>query len=209
MYSIALDTSAGTTVAVLKDDLVLAELNFDENMTHAERIGEALSDVLSKAAIRAAQIDRVVVGMGPGPFTGLRVGLAAAKFFALGANAELVGVCSLDAIALSFYERNPEAGALLVLTDARRKEVFWAAYSGMADGIPIRVVGPSVTKEENIKDFIDVQSHQRTELLVTASALGKIAFSENSTELGANYDVSPIYLREPDAVPGKGKRVSS
>lgn len=209
MYSIALDTSAGTTVALLQDDDVLAELNFDENMTHAERIGQALSEVLTKAAIRPAQIGRVVVGMGPGPFTGLRVGLAAAKFFALGANAELVGVCSLDAIALNFYEQNPTAGALLVVTDARRKEVFWAAYSGLSSGIPIRVVGPSVTKEENIKDFIDVDSHQRTEILGTAAALGKIAFSETSTELGANYDVSPIYLREPDAVPGKGKRVSS
>jgi tRNA threonylcarbamoyl adenosine modification protein YeaZ len=208
MLSIALDTSAGTTVAVLRDDVVLSELNFDENMTHAERIGQALNDALASAGIRATELDRVVVGMGPGPFTGLRVGLAAANFFALGANAELVGVCSLDAIALEFYRQNPTAGALLVTTDARRKEVFWAAYSGLDSGIPIRVLGPNVNKEEDIKNFIDVESHLRTELLATAAALGQIAFSETSTELGANYDVSPIYLREPDAVPGKGKRVS-
>jgi len=208
MFSIALDTSAGTTVAVLKDDVVLSELNFDENMTHAERIGQTLSDALTKAGIRAKEIDRVVVGVGPGPFTGLRVGLAAARFFALGANAELVGVCSLDAIALQFYKQNPSAGSLLVTTDARRKEVFWAAYSGVSNGIPTRVIGPNVNKEQDIKDFIDIESHLRTELLATAAALGQIAFSETNTELGPNYDVSPIYLREPDAVPGKGKRVS-
>ncbi len=208
MFSIALDTSAGTTVAVLKDDVVLSELNFDENMTHAERIGQTLSDALTKAGIRAKEIDRVVVGAGPGPFTGLRVGLAAARFFALGANAELVGVCSLDAIALQFYKQNPSAGSLLVTTDARRKEVFWAAYSGVSNGIPTRVIGPNVNKEQDIKDFIDIESHLRTDLLATAAALGQIAFSETNTELGPNYDVSPIYLREPDAVPGKGKRVS-
>ena len=209
MYCIALDTSAGTTVAVLKDDVLLAELNFAENMTHAERIGQALQDVLTQSGLRATQIDRVVVGLGPGPFTGLRVGLAAAQFFALGANAELVGVCSLDAIALSFYQQNPDAGSLLVSTDARRKEVFWASYQGVSNGMPVRVLGPNVNKAEDIKNYLDLDAHQTTDLLATALALGQIAFSESKTELGVNLDVSPIYLREPDATPGKGKRVSS
>ncbi|NDC48483.1 MAG: hypothetical protein EBZ61_05290 [Micrococcales bacterium] len=71
MKTLAIDTSAGTSIAVLDRDLVLAEVNYLENMTHAERIGAAIKEVLAKADLKPVGIDRVVVGLGPGPFTGL------------------------------------------------------------------------------------------------------------------------------------------
>ena len=207
-YSLAIDTSAGTSVAVLDMGTVLAELNFPEPMTHSERIGAAIEQVLADANVRPSQISQVVAGVGPGPFTGLRVGLAAAQFFALGAKADLVAVCSLDAIALDYFAANPGSKALLVSTDARRKEVFWASYQGVTNGIPVRVLGPSVNKPEDLNQFIDLEEHERTDLVVRAASLGQIAFSQSLTELGPDRDLTPIYLREPDAVPTKPKKVS-
>ena len=207
-YSLAIDTSAGTSVAVLSMGTVLSEVNYLEPMTHAERIGAAIEKVLLEAKISPNQISTVVVGVGPGPFTGLRVGLAAAKFFALGAGATLVGVCSLDAIAFDYYSTEDFSTSLLVQTDARRKEVFWASYQGMANLIPVRVLGPSVNKPLDVENLLDMGSHELTELTVRAGALGQIAFAQSLTEIGASHDVNPIYLREPDAVPTKPKKVS-
>jgi tRNA threonylcarbamoyl adenosine modification protein YeaZ len=207
-YSLAIDTSAGTTVAVLSMGSVLSELNYLEPMTHSERIGSAIEQVIRDAGIESKQISTVVAGIGPGPFTGLRVGLAAARYFAIGVNAQLVGVCSLDSIALDFYAENPEAKNLLVTTDARRKEVFWASYSGVKEGIPIRTNGPSVNREEDIGTLLDLSVHASTDLGVRAGALGQIAFALGLSPEGASKDITPIYLREPDAVPSKGKKVS-
>ena len=207
-YALAIDTSAGTTVAVLSMGTVLAELNYLEPMTHSERIGSAIEKVIKDSGIQAKQISTVVVGVGPGPFTGLRVGMAAARYFAIGAQAQLVGVCSLDSIALDFYQANPEQKSLLVTTDARRKEVFWATYSGVVQGVPARTHGPAVNKFEDIESLVDVSAMSSTELGVRAGALGQIAFAQGLTPQGTSSDISPIYLREPDAVPSKGKKVS-
>jgi tRNA threonylcarbamoyl adenosine modification protein YeaZ len=207
-YSLAIDTSAGTTVAVLSMGTVLAELNYLEPMTHSERIGSAIQKVLNAAGLKPNQIDTVVAGVGPGPFTGLRVGLAAARYFAIGSGADLVSVCSLDSIALDFYQANPNAKNLVVTTDARRKEVFWASYSGVINGIPQRTQGPAVNKEQDIANYIDLASHESTELGVRAGALGQIAFAQGLSAAGKNKNITPIYLREPDAVPSKGKKVS-
>jgi len=200
LKTLAIDTSAGTSIAVLDRDLVLAEVNYLENMTHAERIGAAIKEVLASADLKPVGIDRVVVGLGPGPFTGLRVGIAAAKFFAIGSGAEIVGVCSLDAIAFDFFKQYA-AAILLVTTDARRKELFWATYTGVTNGIPNRDFGPAVNKPEDIP----TSGLLTTDLVVSAAALGQIAFNQGAK---AQTEITPIYLREPDATPGKGKKVS-
>ena len=200
MRTLAIDTSAGTSIAVLDGATVLAEINHAENMTHAERIGSTIAEVLSMANLLSSQIERVVVGVGPGPFTGLRVGIAAAKFFAVGVGAELVSVCSLDSIAYQYYQSGGE-GSLLIETDARRKEHFWATYTGFSDGVPLRVVGPKVNKPEDIKSA----GFQTTEFLVSAGALGQLAFAQGRK---VSHDLTPLYLREPDATPSKGKKVS-
>jgi tRNA threonylcarbamoyl adenosine modification protein YeaZ len=207
-YSLAVDTSAGTSVAVLSMGKVVAELNYLEPMTHSERIGSAIQDVLTQANLLPNQISLVVAGVGPGPYTGLRVGLAAARYFAIGTGANLVGVCSLDAIALDYYSTNPGAKDLLVSTDARRKEVFWATYSGVVEGMPIRTNGPAVNKYEDIGSLVAIDSFIQTDIGVRAGALGQIAFAQDLAGLSTSSEVNPIYLREPDAVPSKGKKVS-
>ena len=102
-YLLAIDTTAGTSVALLKDGKVLAELNNDLGMKHAELIGDAIQSVFNQTAIRPQVLDAVVVGRGPALFTGLRVGIAAGMMFAEAAGAQLFGAVSHDAIALAIY----------------------------------------------------------------------------------------------------------
>jgi tRNA threonylcarbamoyl adenosine modification protein YeaZ len=112
--------------------------------------------------------------MGPGPFTGLRVGISFAHTFAFARNVPVFGICSLDAIAI-------EQSEYIVATDARRKEIYWARYK---DGV--RIEGPSVNKPAEVEGFIIDQYPDMRKLVALSS-------SQSVTE--------PMYLRRPDAVP--------
>ncbi|MFM7014062.1 MAG: tRNA (adenosine(37)-N6)-threonylcarbamoyltransferase complex dimerization subunit type 1 TsaB, partial [Actinomycetota bacterium] len=113
---LAIDTSQGTGVALLQDGKVIAERYEADTMHHAERIGTLISEVLNHVAQIGGAVATVAVGIGPAPFTGLRVGIAAAKMFAEGSRARLISVSSLDAIAFGLDLERPT----LVVTDARR-----------------------------------------------------------------------------------------
>ena len=169
--SIAIDTSTSRTiVAIVDEEKVLFE-SFHEGATDH---GKALPELIAQALKVAPKPDRVVVGMGPGPFTGLRVGITFARTFAFARGIDLKGVCSLDAIAIDQSEYT-------VAVDARRKEIYWASYK---DGV--RVVGPSVNKPAEVAGYIfDVYPDMQK--------LVELSHSQNETE--------PIYLRRPDAVP--------
>jgi tRNA threonylcarbamoyl adenosine modification protein YeaZ len=112
--------------------------------------------------------------MGPGPFTGLRVGIAFARTFALSREIPVIGVCSLDAIDTGKSDYT-------VAIDARRKEIYWARYENGH-----RVEGPAVNKPDEVRDFI-------IDLFPNVSSLVKLAKVQNESE--------PFYLRRPDAVP--------
>ena len=207
---LAIDTSAGTAVALLRNGEIVAEVNNDNHMAHAETIGSAIAEVLAKAP--GVGVISVVVGRGPAPFTGLRVGIAAAMMFAEGAKAKLSGVVSLDAIALSTIdERVTPATPLLVATDARRKEVYYALYSGIdSHGIPIRIEGPSVIKPADLEQQLQARNifPVTTDAKVTAAAIAKLAHAQQVAGLLSD-DVTALYLRQPDAVEGQfGKKVS-
>lgn len=213
-YILSIDTSAGTSVAVLQDGAVCAELNNAENMKHAEQIGEAIAQVIAACEINSSQISSVVVGRGPAPFTGLRIGIAAGVMFAEAVGAELFGVVSLDAIARTALVASPsESTELLVTADARRSEVYWAIYSGLSKhGAPVMVAGPGVAKPQALEEQLVGRNLARTDIKVTAGELGKV-FESQVLAGTASRDVSALYLREADAVVPKdlreaGKRVS-
>ena len=133
---LAIDTSTSrTSVALIAGDKVLFNEFHEDPLAH----GEVLPVLVAKAMKLNVGIDLVAVGMGPGPFTGLRVGIAFAQSFALGMNVKWHGVCSLDAMAESEKE-------FIVSTDARRKERFWARYQ---DGK--RVNEPQVGKAVRLR----------------------------------------------------------
>ena len=212
---LAIDTSAGTSVALVENGQIRAEHNVADTMKHAELIGGAIQDVLAQAFVHPAQIMAVVAGRGPAPFTGLRVGIAAATMFAAGVGIKLYGAVSLDAIALAALP-TVEASKnqpLLVTTDARRKEVYWGLYSGLDEhGVPVRIDGPGVMKPAELEEYLtDRNVHPiTTEVVVTAANLALLA--EAQLRAGTiSEDVSALYLRAADAVPPKdriGKAVS-
>ena len=169
--SLAIDTSTSRTVVGLLDGEKVLFENFAEGATNH---GRAVSDLVAQALVNNSAPEQVVVGMGPGPFTGLRVGIAFARTFALSREIPVIGVCSLDAIDTGKSDYT-------VAIDARRKEIYWARYKGGK-----RVEGPSVNKPDEVSDFI-------IDLYPNISSLVKLARVQNESE--------PFYLRRPDAVP--------
>jgi tRNA threonylcarbamoyl adenosine modification protein YeaZ len=204
---LAIDTSSGTSVAVVDRDAgVLSEVVEADTMRHAEVIGVLIREALDLAGVPVSALSGVVAGMGPGPFTGLRVGIAAAKAFAIGAGKPLVPVVSHDAIAVEHYEHG-RSGPLLVVTDARRRERYWTAYSGAdALGLPIRLDGPGLARPDELPHpeirRVDAE-------VVRAGLLGMIA--EIRYANGLPFDPEePLYLRSPDITLSAGpKRVSA
>jgi tRNA threonylcarbamoyl adenosine modification protein YeaZ len=203
---LAIDTSAGTSVAVVdRQGGVLAERSQSDTMRHAEVIGELIEAVLRESGVAVSSLSGVAAGMGPGPFTGLRVGIAAAKAFAFGAGKPLVPVVSHDAVAFERYGAGHEGG-LLVVTDARRRELYWTAYVGVDEaGLPIREDGPGLSKPDDLPH----PALQRFDAqVVSAGALGMLAeqLYANGRPFAAD---EPLYLRSPDVTLSNGpKRVS-
>ena len=169
--SLAIDTSTSRTIVGLLDGEDILFESFAEGATDH---GRAVSDLVAEALFNNPAPEKVVVGMGPGPFTGLRVGIAFARTFALSRGIPVIGVCSLDAI---------DAGKsdYTVAIDARRKEIYWARYEAGK-----RVEGPAVNKPDEVSDYI-------IDLYPNVLFLVKLAQVQNELE--------PFYLRRPDAVP--------
>jgi tRNA threonylcarbamoyl adenosine modification protein YeaZ len=203
---LSLDTSQGTSVAVLVDGKVVAEVGDPNPMRHAENIGTLIATCIEQAGVSSAEVTDVAVGIGPGPFTGLRVGIAAAKMFAAGSKARLHGVGSLDAIAFKSALTEPT----LVIADARRSEVYFGLYQGKSsNGIPKALLVPGVSKQAELEDRLQAQG-QEYELIsepVAAASVGLLALARQSE----GYSAGPIqanYLREPDATFANPKKVS-
>jgi tRNA threonylcarbamoyl adenosine modification protein YeaZ len=219
---LSIDTSAGTSVAILRGNDVLAEANIASSMMHVESIGTAIAQALALAGLAGKDIEAVVVGRGPAPFTGLRVGLAAGTVFAQAVGAQLYGAVSLDALAWSALQDARTAAKvsartpLLVTADARRSEVYWALYSGLsAEGLPLRADLPAVNKPATLDELLvdrnvevvragipannELTDGADLTLVPIATALGRVAQALLITD-ALSHDTSPLYLRAPDAV---------
>lgn len=204
---LAVDTSLGTAVAVIgPDGTVRAEASATDPLGHAEVIGGLLARVQEDAG---GAVGTVVAGMGPGPFTGLRIGIAAAHAFALGRGVPVVAVPSHHAAALTAIETDAVSGPFAIVTDARRREVAVTVYDGLdGDGIP-RVAAETVLVPRADADAhlggvrrIDVESLSAADLArvgLRAQAAGRMLAGDE-----------PLYLRHPDVtLPGAPKRVGS
>jgi tRNA threonylcarbamoyl adenosine modification protein YeaZ len=168
--SLVIDTATARTIVGLVRDGDIVWQGFHDGATDH---GNAVAELVKQALTAGVNPDRVVVGMGPGPFTGLRVGISFARAFATARSLPVIGVCSLDAIDVNEYE-------YIVAIDARRKEIYWARYK---DGI--RVEGPSVNFPADVADYI-------IDLYPDITRMVELSADDNYTE--------PFYLRRPDAV---------
>lgn len=209
------DTASPTvSVALLEEGVVVAEGASAEAMRHGEQLRPLIDRVLAEAGAIDRDVTAVGVGAGPGPFTGLRVGLVTARVLGLILDVPVYAVCSLDALAVEAVATGVVDAPFLVATDARRREVYWASYDGegrrvdapavgrpasvassFAGGVPVIGEGATLYPEA----FPGGRGPQRP----SAAWLGR-AISEELVEL---LDPDPLYLRRPDAeVPGPPKQ---
>jgi tRNA threonylcarbamoyl adenosine modification protein YeaZ len=212
---LAIDTSTPlVSVAVCDpaDAAVLASAWSDRPMQHGEALAPLVHDTIGRAGGRPDDLTLIAVGTGPGPFTGLRVGLVTARMLGLALGVPVRGACSLDALA----EQAVRDGAderFVVVTDARRKELFHASY----DERGRRIDGPAVSRPGDVpaagtlvvgpgaRLYPDAFERTAGPDRVDAAVLAVLVLS-GSAEVT---DPEPIYLRRPDAVvPGPPKRAS-
>lgn len=222
MLVLALDTStpavtAGTVALGSEPDVLSSRVTVDPR-AHGELLMPHVTDALGDAGVSLGHLDAIVCGVGPGPYTGLRAGVVTATALAHSLGVPAYPVCSLDAIAADV----PTGGSFAVLSDARRREVYWARYSGTG----VREEGPHVAAPDSVRlgDVARVAGHGAriydtvlagsgvgaTDPMYPAPrglvrvAAGEIRAAEEPAEL------SPLYLRRPHAQqPGERKRVSS
>ncbi len=168
---LAIDTSTSRScVAIIEGTDVLYSGFKDGATAHGPSL-----PALVQEALAVSDVDEVVVGMGPGPFTGLRVGIAFAQSFALAREIPVRGVCSLDAIAAQIQEKD-----FIITVDARRKEVYWARYT---DGV--RVEDPAVNFPADVAGAT-IHADLFPDMVALVNLPGNI--------------IEPLYLRRPDAV---------
>ncbi|GAA4282860.1 tRNA (adenosine(37)-N6)-threonylcarbamoyltransferase complex dimerization subunit type 1 TsaB [Brevibacterium daeguense] len=212
MIILALDTSAAASAALLDDDIVLADWTEFSVRKHAEHLGPALAELL--AGQPAPQL--AVVGVGPGPFTGLRAGIATAIGYGLGRDIPVHGLPSHHGLALRAFEADP-TGEVVVATDARRKEVYWTRYSGLdSAGVPVVAAGPEVSAPAALgaqrarrygrgfalyPELLGAPvGDEPADLETTAADLGRVAV-RMLTAGRELLPTTPLYLRAPDAKP--------
>lgn len=242
MRILTIDTSAVASAALLDFDPlnhvrtteVVANFATSDTRSHAEVLAPGVKSLFTDPVVEGPALDAIVVGTGPGPFTGLRSGIAMARTLAFTWDVPLVGLMSLDALAHQVFDapayRDGRAvgplamGEFVVATDARRKEVYWARYSAGASLLDGPHVGPAVEISGGqvfgagaglYQDVLAANGASVYPLFAdaqpTALELGRAAArritAAGSLDGAGFLDSTPLYLRESDAkVPGPRKR---
>ncbi len=192
---LAIDSSAGTAVAVTDEaGLALSSASTSDRRSHAEAIGPLIQQALEEAAASPTDISAVVMGVGPGPFTGLRVGMASAEAFALGASLPVRPVRSHDVLAVDLDQER------LVVSDARRGEWACTRYAPHPDGGPARVVAETfLLPKSELPD--DATTYQDAEVVFLSEVdpvmLAAVAVARRGRG-DTPIDPRPLYLRQPD-----------
>lgn len=206
MIVLAIDTATTDLVAGVVDSGGAAPDVLAESVTptraHNELLVPTVTDVLAQAGMDFSDLEAVVVGCGPGPFTGLRVGMSTAAAFGQALGIPVHGVCTHDAAAQGIG-----APDTLVVTDARRREIYWARYSGgrRVDGPD--VVAPAALDTQPVEVIScpeNLRDHLPAELVgaareITYAAPGPAGLVAAADLGSAPQPLVPLYLRRPDA----------
>jgi tRNA threonylcarbamoyl adenosine modification protein YeaZ len=210
---LAFDTATPAVTVALHDGerVVASHLSVDARR-HGELLAPGITAVLDEAWVARQDVTAIAVGVGPGPFTGLRVGLVTARTLAAVLEIPVYGVCTLDVLAAEAVDAGAVREPFLVATDARRKEVYWARYDGEGG----RLDGPHVSKPADVATdrpvvgrgallYPEAFPHAVGPEHPSAGVLAQVVTDERAELL----DPEPLYLRRPDAAaPHKPKRVS-
>lgn len=213
MRVLAIDTSTSQIVTGVldyaDDDIAaISEKSEPGRTAHGELLAPSIREVLAAAGIEPAGLDAIVVGLGPGPFTGLRVGIVTGSAMAHALGIPAYGTCSLDAVG------SDPGGRALVVSDARRKEIYYAVY----DDQGVRIIGPDVDKPDQVVEamsglgitrILNAGADKYVDLLSSLGAPVALAYPRPDALLraairsgdfgGAPTPLTPLYLRRPDA----------
>ena len=203
---LAFDTSTpAVTVALHDGTQVLVSQTVVDARRHGELLAPGIAHVLAEAGCSTSDLTGIAVGVGPGPFTGLRIGLMTARAMGDALNVPVTGVCTLDVIAAAVVSEQP----FLVATDARRREVYWATY----DPRGTRIDGPQVERPADVEwqgpaygagalmypeAFADARRPEYPDAGELASMV--------ATGCAVVLPPDPLYLRRPDAVEPSPRR---
>lgn len=223
MLVLALDTSADVTVALVRDGVTLAARRAVEQRRHAELLAPLVVEVLAEAGLEAVALGAVVVGTGPAPFTGLRAGLVTARTLAWSLGVPVLGVCSLDAYAAQTYDGGADRDVeVLVVTDARRREVYAARYRpDGSQGDVVSVEGPAVlhaatlaAEPSTARAVVvgpgaglfpdDLTAAPGAPTVLDPAVLARLAVLRAAA--GREQPTAPLYLRRPDVMPSAARK---
>lgn len=215
---LAIDTSSPTTLVGVSSGTggsVLATRESDGTGGHERVVAVLIRQALVDAGIDVSDLTGIVCGVGPGPFTGLRVGIMSAVTFGRALGIAVTGVCSLDIIAVQAAREISPSDAFAVATDARRREVYWAKYSAAGRRSDGPFVGPPIDVARELSGLAVAgsgpvmypESFPKSMQPGRATARGLAALV---VDFGGDVlPPVPLYLRDPDAaVPGVRKRVT-
>ena len=221
MKILAVDTATKTCAAAIVDNgETVTEIIVDQGKTHTRVLMEIISDILSAAGMRTTDIDGLAVTIGPGSFTGLRIGLATVKGLALARGKPIAGISTLDALVAPVIKKT---GQICAMLDARRGEVYTALYRFGASGLipdgPARAASPEQAlagisgpvlfvgdgalayKDRIVAELGDNACFAEPgQHVIRASAVGKLGMEQIIA--GKSFDaftLVPLYLRRSDA----------
>lgn len=222
MLCLAIDTSTPDLIVGLvkcsedSTPALIAEAVIEDTRAHNEQLTPTTVDLLEQAGVSFPDIDRIIVGCGPGPFTGLRVGMATGAAFGDALGIPVIGVCSHDAIAAQMSE-----DCVLVATDARRREIYYTSYQRSARSFGPEVIKPDLVALPHEVQAVAIpadlfaklpdslQSARRVDLKPLPLYLVQAAIDSNEIGNENPAPLEPLYLRRPDAKEPKAKPRSS
>lgn len=226
MKSLCIDTSAGSSVAVCHGEEVLARRHSADPRKHAELLAPMVQQELEAAKVTVADLDAVIVGTGPAPYTGLRAGIITAQMFARATGLPLYGISPLTALARQVLDLHPQA-TVLVATDARRREVYFAVCRAAGEDDVRTLAGPEVGRAEVAAEIaaewgatvvVGAGAELYSQVLpptpgvpqqLDVAAFPRVVTARLAAGRGDDLAVAPRYLRRPDvSVPQAAKRVT-
>ncbi len=217
MLVLAIDTSGSGCVAAVYDGAageVLARAGADIGRGHAERLMDFVDEALLASDRQLAEIDRIAVTIGPGSFTGIRVGVAAARGLSLALGKPAVGITTLQVVAESAREKQPGRPVLAVI-DAKRDEVYVQSFTAHGEAEGESEILPLAEARGRFSGFAGVICGSGAPLVASAETAGKPDEIDIALvgRLGAAADPAsakpkPLYLRGPDAKPQAGFAVT-
>ncbi len=199
---LAIDTATDICVGVATGDTVLAARRDEDRRAHVEHLTARIGEALAEAGLGIGDVTDIVVGLGPGPYTGLRVGIATAETLAWAGNTPIHGVCSLDVVAYEHALAAQPQEEFVVASDARRKELYWGLYA--PDGT--RIGAPHVSAPEAVPDRVVIGPGAD---LYPDVHRGRPDHGPRAIDPGLlarvgldlpDAGTQPLYLRRPDAV---------